>query len=298
MPLTPGPLQNFIPQIWVARLEEKLRRAHVYAQAGVVNRDYEGEIKAYGDTVKINAIGEVTVSDYAKNTDINPPETLTASQKLLVIDQAKYFNFQVDDVEKAQANVNIMDGAMESAGFQVSDVVDSYVANLMVSAAGVVTLGSNASPIDLTPSNASAPLDAYRRVLVEARTLLLKANVPMEGRFGIVPPEFSGLLLQEDRFLTRANEQSVLNGEFARSSGFRLLESNNVPSVVVTGTPNYTVYKLVFGTTRATSFAEQIVEMEAYRPERRFADAVKGLQVYGSRVLKPETLVVATVRFS
>ena len=100
---------NFIPTIWSARLLAHLDKAHVYA--ALVNRDYEGEIKNYGDTVKINQIGDVTIKDYTKGKDIDDPEELSGDQNTLTIDQAKYFNFSIDDVDAAQVNPKLMDAA-------------------------------------------------------------------------------------------------------------------------------------------------------------------------------------------
>ena len=100
---------NFIPKVWSARLLEHLDKAHVYG--ALVNRDYEGEIKRYGDTVHINQIGAVTIKNYTKNTDIDAPEALSNTDLSLVIDQAKYFNFQIDDIDKAQIRPELMNSA-------------------------------------------------------------------------------------------------------------------------------------------------------------------------------------------
>lgn len=113
---------NFIPTIWSARLLAHLDKKHVYA--ALVNRDYEGEIKNYGDTVKINQIGDITIQDYQKGKDIADPEDLSGDQTILVIDQAKYFNFAIDDVDKAQVNPKLMDAAMQRAAYGMNDVTD------------------------------------------------------------------------------------------------------------------------------------------------------------------------------
>src|SRR4051794_25809350 len=94
-----GSIDNFIPTIWSARILVALQKALVYAQPNIINRDYEGEIREAGNTVLINSIGDPTIFDYTKNTDMPSPETLTSTQRQLVIDQAKAFNFQVDDVD-------------------------------------------------------------------------------------------------------------------------------------------------------------------------------------------------------
>src|ERR1700730_10619196 len=98
---------TFIPTVWAARLLTTLQSALVYGQSGVCNRDYEGEIRDKGNTVKIGSVGDPTVQDYTKDADISDPEALTDSEQNLEIDQAKYFNFCVDSVDRAQQNVNI-----------------------------------------------------------------------------------------------------------------------------------------------------------------------------------------------
>lgn len=100
-------LDNFIPQVWSARLLENLNKNHVFVN--LCNRNYEGEIKGYGDQVKINSIGRVTIGDYSKNTDITAPETLTDAQRILLINQGKYFNFQIDDVDRVQQQPKVME---------------------------------------------------------------------------------------------------------------------------------------------------------------------------------------------
>ena len=119
---------NFIPTIWSARLLRHLDKKHVYAN--LLNRDYEGEIKNFGDTVKINQIGDVTIKNYQKSTDIEAPEELSGEQLMLTIDQAKYFNFGIDDVDAAQVNPKLMDKAMMRAAYGMNDVTDRFAASL------------------------------------------------------------------------------------------------------------------------------------------------------------------------
>ena len=111
-------IQNFIPTIWSARLLNHLDKSHVYLN--LLNRDYEGEIKNFGDIVKINQVGDVSIKDYTKGTDIDAPEDITGEQQELKIDQAKYFNFAVDDVDNAQTNPKLMDKAMQRAAYAIT----------------------------------------------------------------------------------------------------------------------------------------------------------------------------------
>lgn len=275
---------NFIPTIWSARLLEHLNKTHVYA--GLVNRDYEGEIKDYGDTVKINQLGRVTIKDYTKGADIDEPEDLSGDQTTLTIDQGKYFNFSIEDVDKAQVNPKLMDGAMRESAYGMNDVTDLFLANLMtVNAQNNGVLGTDESPIVPTKN------DAYD-YLVDLSTDLTEKNVPMQGRWVVVPAWFHGLLLKDQRFVgngTDYNKAILQGGEVGTAAGFRVWLSNNVPNT------EGTKYKLIAGTNRGGSYAEQIVKTEAYRPEKRFSDAVKGLHVYGGKIVQPKCLSVATM---
>src|SRR5690606_20532565 len=118
------------PEVWAARLLTSLKTNLVYGAPGVVNRDYQGEISQYGDTVHITSVGRPTVDDYTAHEDIEFEEVDDADRTLL-IDQAKYFAFEVDDIEAAQARGNVKPEAMSEAGFALRDVADSYVASLM-----------------------------------------------------------------------------------------------------------------------------------------------------------------------
>ena len=100
---------TFIPTVWAARLLTALDRSLVYGQSGVVNRDYEGDIREAGNSVKVASIGDVSIGDYVKDADIADPEVLTDSDQTMLIDQQKYFNFFVDSVDRAQQNVHVLD---------------------------------------------------------------------------------------------------------------------------------------------------------------------------------------------
>lgn len=275
---------NFIPTIWSARLLAHLDKKHVYA--ALVNRDYEGEIKSYGDTVKINQIGDVTIKDYEKGKDIDVPEDLSGDQTILTIDQAKYFNFSIDDVDKAQINPKLMDAAMKRSAYKMNDVTDLFLSNMMYLAAqnNSTNLGSDTSVVIPTKS------DAYD-YLVDLGTDLTEKDVPTEGRWVVIPAWYHGLLLKDNRFVgngTDYNKALIEGGEVGVAAGFKVWLSNNVPNT------SGEKYKIIAGTNAGASYAEQILETKAYSPEKRFADAVKGLHVYGGKVIQPKCLSVLT----
>jgi hypothetical protein len=282
-------LNNFIPAIWANEFARNLEKFLVYAQPGVVNRDYEGEISGAGSSVKINGIGPVTVGNYVKNTNIGDPETLTDAQTTLTIDQQKYFNFQVDDIDKAQTKPKVMANAMLRAGYGMRDAIDQYIASLYTDAAAANLIGTDAVP--KVPNNTAGDPSNVYNLLVDAAVALTDSKVPTEGRWVIVPPWFYGRLLKESIFV-KANEsgsdQALRNGIVGKAAGFTVLQSHNVPNTAGTK------YKIMFGVGDAISYASQIIEVEGYRPEKRFADAVKGLNVFGAKVVYPEMLGVIT----
>jgi N4-gp56 family major capsid protein len=277
-------LNTFIPAIWSRSLLENLRKNLVYGQPGIINRDYEGEIRGAGSSVKIHNLGAVTVSDYTKNTDLSAPETLTDAETILSIDQARSFNMQIDDIDQAQQVPKVMEGAMREAAYALANDLDSYLAGLHASAGITSGFGDNTTPIVPTSTT------AYE-YLADAFTALDEANAPQQGRWIIVSPWFHGLLRKDPRFVsygTDMNRAVLENGVIGEAAGFNVLVSNNVKNT------SGAKYKFMFGHGSAWTMAMQIEKVEAYRPPLRFADAVKGLNVYGAKVVRPTILGVMT----
>lgn len=282
-------LNNFIAAVWAARLLSNLHPNLVAAQPGVVNNNYQGDVSA-GNTVNINSIGPVTVGDYTKNADHSTPETLTDAQRQLLIDQAKFFNFQVDDIDKFQQVPKVMNEAMMEAAFSLANALDTFILGKYTDAAAGNAVGSTGTPVAVDKTNAYT-------TLLQMAVNLTKANIPTIGRWVIVPPEFTAALLDDDRFVsfgTGENLSRLQNGVVGRVAGFDVLESNNVVQLTAGDAGKY---KILAGSPLGITLAHQIEEVEAYRPERRFADAVKGLHVYGAKAVRPTALGVVTATF-
>jgi N4-gp56 family major capsid protein len=273
----------FVPEVWAANLLVALEKSLVFAQPGVVNR--EGDISDFGDTVRITSISDPTIGTYTPNSTSISPETLTDAQRTLLIDQAKYFAFQVDDVNARQARGNVMPEAMRRAAYKLRDVVDQYIA-------AFYTFVPSANDLGTVAVTTSSPTSFYDSVLVPLKVKLDEANVPAEGRWCVIPPWLEGRALRDDRFIrldASGTTEGLRNGQIGRAAGFDVLMSNNV--VNSTGDD----YEVLAGTDGAISYAEQISKVEAYRPEAKFADAVKGLHLWGAKVIRPEMLAGATV---
>lgn len=269
---------NFIPEVWSAQLLTSLKKSLVFGSPAVVNRDYEGEIAQAGDTVKITSISRPTVATYTKGSTTITPETLTDSQRSLVITECKYFAFEVDDVDMRQAKNGgaLMAGAAQEAAYALADTADQYLASLFESYV------ASANVISTTTINTADLADSY---LLSLAGLLNEANVPMTGRYVIVPSWYHVLLESKLSNVSTAGTDSALrSGQVGQLHGFTVLMSNNV--TLVTGDD----YRICAGYPGAITFADQINKVEAYRPQDAFSDALKGLHLYGAKVTRPTGL--------
>jgi hypothetical protein len=277
-------IDAFKPEVWAAELLVALEKSLVYAAEGCVNRDYEGDISQFGDTVHITSLADPTIGTYTAHTDITV-EDVDDADATLVINQSKYFAFEVDDIEKRQARGDVMTEHARKAAYKLRDVADQHVAGLM--ATGV----SAGNVIAEQTISASSTIKAYD-VLVDLGVLLDEDNVPSEDRFVVVTPKFHGLLLKDSRFIAAGDASGAearANGKIGEAAGFSVRKSNNAPDG-----PGAGAGKLVIaGSKMATTYAEQIAKTEGFRLEKRFADGVKGLHLYGSKIVRPTALAAA-----
>lgn len=285
---------KFIPNIWSARILAALEKQLVYTK--FFNRDYEGEIRDVGDTVNIGLVGAPTVKKYTRGSDIDAPSDVTVIDATLSINQADYFNIAVDDVDAAQSKINLLESASSQTGYAFGDETDKYLASLLVAGAGG-TIGTKAEPKSITDAK---PEDAYN-LLVDLKVALDRQNCPTMGRICVVPPEFEGFMLKDSRFVavaTNDSNQRLTEGTVYKSAGFEIHVSNNAPRENNGDTKsNQIVYDVIAGCDQSGTYAEQILNIEAYRPEKSFKDAVKGLHVYGAKVLRSACVYNAKVSF-
>ena len=262
--------------IWAAQLQSSLKKSLVFAGPQCVNRNYEGEIRAAGDSVRIISISRPTIGSYTKNVTSIVPETLTDAERTLLIDQSNYFAFEIDDIDMAQTRNGgaLMSEAASEAAYGLADVADLYVAGLYT--------GADAANKISTTAITTAALAVTG--LVNLKVKLDNANVPTQGRYVIIPPWYHGLLLQSNNFISVADSgtsEALRNGHVGRAFGFDVFLSNNV--TVVTGDD----YLVSAGYTGAITFASQINKVEPFRPESSFSDALKGLNLYGAKLARP-----------
>lgn len=294
----------FIPQIWSGRLLEKFYAATVLA--AISNTNYEGEIKKFGDTVIIRTIPTLTIRDYEATGPITV-ERPSSNVLQLLIDKGKYFAAILDDVMRVQADMDLLDMWADDASEQLKIAIDTQVLAAIPAQVDALNKGSAAGKIsgDINLGKATAPIvvgsaDASGVVgiislLIDMGVCLDEQNVPETGRWAILPAWAVGILLKSD--VRAANimgdaTSALRNGRVGTISRFTIYQSNLLPTATE-GSDK--AFHFLAGHNTGLTFASQLTEMETLRVESTFGTLMRGLQVYGFKVLKPESIVDAYV---
>lgn len=281
---------KFIPAVWSSKLVVKFYDATVFHE--IANTDYEGEIKAHGDSVIIRTVPSITINNYVKGAGLSY-ENPDSPNVELVIDQGKYFAFNCYDIDKHQSDLNLMDTWSTDASEQMKIEVDTDILASIPSDAsadnsgatagkksGDINLGTTATPLALNKANI---LDA----LVDYGTVLDEQSVPENGRWVVLPPKACGLIKKsdlQDASISGDGTSILRNGRLGMIDRFTIYRSNNT-NVQAGGK-----HDLLFGHKSALTFAAQITEMEDLPNPDDFGKLVRGLNVYGYEVIKPESL--------
>lgn len=274
-------IMNFIPTIWSENLYSELNKKYIAVKN--CNRQYEGDIKGCGSVVKICGVGNIEIYDYEKHRDLFMPQELEETTKTLPITEAKCFNFEIDDIDRAQSIPGIMNEAMRNAANALANEADTFIYRLTPQASKTIT-------------NSDPTVDNILDTFLAARKELYKNNVTDSSDvFFEVSPDVAELIIRAKIAVSTDNSDALENGCIGRIAGCKVYVSNNIQQEEVGG-----VYHdlCLARTKRAIAFAEQISEIEAYRPEMRFADAVKGLHLYGANVIYPKELISIKIKNS
>lgn len=289
------------PVIFSKKVLKKFRKIAVAHQ--ITNNEYAGEIADYGDTVHIISEPDVQVQTYVRGQQVTPTDLIDTDQTL-VVDQGNMFAFKVDDIEKAQSHINWESLAADRAAYKLNDAFDSNVLSYINTNSTTSTLGSASSPqvVALSPTSGQfSPLGLMNRA---ARTLR-EQNVPMDDLWCVAPPSFWELLEDENSKLMAVNitgdsdsqiRPGIFNGKVIEGKirGFDCFVSNNLPigssGNATGGTGSNYWTSVLFGHRSAAATATQIVKTESFRDPDSFADIVRGLNVFGRKVLRPEAL--------
>lgn len=298
-PATPSYAGGFIPEIWSGKLIQKFYDATVLA--AIANSDYEGEIKAMGDTVHIRQVPSVTIRDYQRGQTLLT-ERPDAAPVDLIIDRAKYWNAECDDVAKIQSDIGMLDMWATDASEQMKIAVDGSVLNSIYADAAATNLGNTAGRISqniqLGATGAPVALTAANVLdyIVDMGTVLDEANVPETGRFLVLPAWMAGLIKKSDirESGVAGGDASLLrNGMLGMIDRFTLY-SSNVLSATVDGANR--CFRPLAGHKAGCTFAAQLTQVETLRSPTAFADIIRGLHVYGFKVVNSAALAAGYVR--
>jgi len=285
---------NFIPEIWSGKLIENFYDATVLA--AISNTDYEGEIKNMGDTVNIRTTPEITIQTYVKGQTLSV-ENPDKAKLQLVIDKGEYFACVEDDVDQVQTDMNLMDMWSKDASERMKIKIDQRVlADVLtgVSASNKgQTAGSISGDIDLGVAGQPEALTTTNVIgkIVDMGTVLDEANCPESGRFMVIPAKMAGLIKQsdlKDASITGDGNTPLRNGRLGTIDRFTIYVSHNL----VKSSDEFSV---LGGHSMGFTFASQMTNMETIRSETTFGNIIRGLQVYGYQVVKPEALATMIV---
>ena len=333
------PNGNFSPVIYSKQAQIAFRKAATVA--AITNSDYFGEISNQGDTVRIIKEPEITVNTLKRGTSL-ATQVLNDADFQLVVDQANYFQFELDDIEEAHSHVDFMKMATDRAGYRLADTYDQEVLAYLsgYDTSGAVRTAPNgtkadaaagadellaANKLDITSfgnitttatagdsipvaprfggaTAASTSTATPLQVVARMSRLMDQRNVDTRGRWLVVDPVFMEMLKDEDSRVLNADfgGSGLMNGLVLNNlHGFRVYVSNNTVQVGTgSGTSGATAQStnygvLVAGHDSAVATAEQINKVESFRSQTNFADVVRGMHLYGRKILRPEALVTA-----
>jgi hypothetical protein len=301
----------FIPEIWSGKLIEKFYASTVLT--AISNTDYEGEIKSQGDKVKIRTKPTITIKDYAAEQALTV-ERPSSNLVELTIDKAKYFNLVQDDVMEVQSDINMMSMWSDDAAEQMKIVIDTEVllgilggaaAQNRGTAAGKITgsinLGATTTPLNLAARNPGVGEVEVIDLITRLGQTLDEQNIPESGRWIVMPAWVGTMIKQSDlrnAGLSGDGVSMLRNGRLGQIDRFTLYVSNLLPTSASTGIAGRLAageWPIFAGHSHGLTFASQVSKMETIRSEQTFGTLLRGLQVYGYKVLDGTALAQAIV---
>jgi hypothetical protein len=307
------PSGNFTPSIFSQKVLKFFRRASVVED--ITNTDYAGEIENFGDTVNIIKEPTITVSSYQRGAVVNPQD-LADDQISMVVDQANAFAFKIDDIEERQSHVNFESLATSSGAYSLKRAYDANVLDLMATNAGLTSetgastatvagLGTLGTALDLTEDG-----DVAMNLLTKMARALDDQSIPEENRWFVGPPIFYEILHKAAAKLSAVNitgdaSSPLRNGMVAPQTiaGFTCYKTTALNSSGATDQVTITdlatdgnEHAVMAGHISSTATASHIAKTEVVRSTESFSDVVRGLHVFGRKVLRPEAIVRAVVK--
>ena len=285
--------QNFIPNVWNAGINRELERLCVFVED--CNTNYEGSVKKQGESVTILGVGKPQIHRISKadrNNDIIGPEEIEDTSEIMYINQIAYFNYLVGDVDKAQATAGVMEALEQETSEALANEVDSYIAGFAVDDSVPKLYNAGAVKIVAKESEAVDGAVYVLDALDEAIQKLQENDVKDSTKVVVtVSPRFYRLFKKAYRTEDTNNSGILKNGKVCEYGNVTVKLSNNVN--YDSGTDN-----IMIRTQRAIAFAKPLTHTEPYRPERKFADAVKGFILFDAKVVRPKEIVNINVKYS
>lgn len=276
--------KNFIPSVWASSINRELERAHVFVED--CNRQYEGLVSEKGDSVHILGVGKPTIKSIERknaNGEIDAAEEIEDTSVILNINQIRYFNYMVSDIDKAQSENGVMDALSQETSEGLANEMDKYIANMAIGR-DVVKLAAAAQKVDK---------DNVLDILDDAIMKLQENDVSIaSGIVVTVSPRFYKLFKQAYIGKDTNNSEELKNGKIAMYGSVTIKLSNNVAK-----TEDGAVDNIMIRTKRAIAFVNPLTHTEAYRPEKRFADAVKGYVLFDGKVVRPKEIININVKY-
>ena len=275
---------NFIPSVWSESINRELERACVFAED--CNRQYEGEVSKKGDSVHILGVGKPTIKSLERENasgSIDEAEEINDTSVILGINQIRYFNYKVGDIDKAQAIGGLMDALSEETSEGLANEIDKYIANMV--------LDSDVSK--LTEADTTVTKENVLSILDDAIQALQENDVSMTSGVTVtVSPRFYKLFKQAYTTGATDNKEAMKNGKVATYGNVTVKISNNVAK-----TNNGETDNIMIRTKRAIAFVNPVTYTEAYRPEKSFADAVKGYALFDGKVVRSKEIININVKY-
>ena len=282
--------QNFIPTVWNEAIDRELERLCVFAED--CNRKYEGKVKEKGESVKILGVGKPTIKSIAfkdKNKNIDDAEEIEDTSIIMQINQIRYFNYKVGDIDKAQAVGGVMEALQAETSEGLSNEVDTYIAGMANKEESVKLYATAPKCVAGTASTGEINV---LKALRDARKYLTKNDVKQNTKIvATVDADFEDLFVEAYTDKNTNNSDNLKNGAIGMYHKMLIKSSNNV------ATDKSGNSLIMVRTQRAIAYVKALTHTEAYRPEKGFADAVKGFILFDAKIVRPKEMVVINVNY-